>query len=223
LIAKRSSNTAASDVPWLLMRRETSKARTSCFDLAEGVLSIKRYWCQLNIVAAIVAFAIAAPMLTGQTTQSSAHSIPPAPSQSTTQAPPASTSSAQTPEGPPQAVRRTVTVTFNYDFSQYPPCAAKVTKKCIEQFNVWEVSAEKPIFLFTIPVPSGATGVVKDITGTSPTKRVFYTGPHRFGVSAKMPPPDGESNPYQCMVFAQVLPDNAAVPTQAPSSSSPQK
>lgn len=219
---KGSSNAAASDVPWLLRRRETSKVRTRCFDSAEGVLLIKQYSYQMNIVAAILTFAIAGPMLARQTTQSSAPSIPPAPSQSTSQAPTAPTSGAQTPEGPPQTVRRTVTVTFNYDFSKYPPCSATVTKKCIQQFNVWEVSADKPIFLFTIPVPPNATGLVKDITGTSPKKRVFYTGPHRFGVSAKMARPDGESNPYLCMVFAQVLPDNSAIPTQAPGSS-PQK
>jgi hypothetical protein len=199
------------------------RTQIGCLDPAESVLWIKRSSYPVNIVAAILAFAIAAPILADQTKQSSTPSIPPAPSQSTAQAPTAPTSSAQTPEGPPQAVRRTVTVAFNYDFSKYPPCSATVTKKCIQQFNVWEVSADKPIFLFTIPVPVNATGLVKDISGTSPKKRVFYTGPHRFGVSAKMAPPDGESNPYQCMVFAQVLPDTPAVPAQAPSSSSPQK
>jgi hypothetical protein len=161
-------------------------------------------------VVAILAFGIAAPMLARPSTQSSTPSIPPAPKQSAVQAPTQPAATAQTPEEPPQAVRRAVTVTFEYDFSKYPPCSAKVTKKCIQQFNVWEVSALKPIFLFTIPVPPNATGMVNEITGSSPTKRVFFTGPHRFGVSAKMPAPDGESDPYQCMVFAQVLPDNPA-------------
>jgi hypothetical protein len=48
----------------------------------------------------------------------------------------------------------------------------------------------------------------------------FFTGPHRFGVSAKMPAGDGASNPYQCRVFAQVLPDIPAAPSQAPGNSS---
>ena len=118
--------------------------------------------------------------------QSSSPSVPPAPKQSTVQAPAQPASGVQTPEGPPQAVRRTVTVTFDYDFSTYPPCSAKAKKKCIQQFNVYEVSAPKPIFLFTIPVPANAKGMVSGISGSSPNKRVFFTGPHRFGVSAKM-------------------------------------
>jgi hypothetical protein len=88
-----------------------------------------------------------------------------------------SASTVQTPEQPPQAVRRTVTVTFDYNFSKYPPCSAKVTKKCIQRFDVWEVSADKPIFLFTIPIPPNATGIVKGITGSSPEKHIFFTGP----------------------------------------------
>jgi hypothetical protein len=192
------------------------------------VHSIKRSAHRANIVGAILALgvAVAAPMLAHSRTQSStpsSPSIPPAPKQSAGQSPTQAAPAAQTAEGPPQAVRRTVVVTFNYDFSKYPPCSGTVTKKCIQQFNVWEVSATKPIFLYTIPVPPNATGVVTGITGSSPNKRVFFTGPHRFGVSAKMPAPDGESNPYQCMVFAQVLPDNPAAPAEAPRNSPPHK
>ena len=155
--------------------------------------------------------------------QASGKLTPPAPSQSTVQVPTQPASATQTPEGPAQVVQRTVSVTFDYDFSTFPPCSAKVTKKCIQQFKVWEVSAPTPIFLFSIPVSPDAKGLVKGISGTATKKRALFTGPHRFGVSAKMPPPGGESNPYQCMVFAQVLPDNPAAPTQAPGSSSPQK
>ena len=190
--------------------------------------SIKRSAHRANIVGAILAFAVAVagPMLARPRTQSStpsSPSIPPAPKQSADQRATQAAPAGQTTGGPPQAVRRTVVVTFDYDFSKYPPCSAKVTKKCIQQFNVWEVSADKPIFLYTIPVPPNATGLVTGITGASPNKRVFFTGPHRFGVSAKMPAPDGESNPYQCMVFAQVLPDNPTAPAEAPSNSSPHK
>jgi len=189
------------------------------------VLSIKQSGLGKKIFAAF--FAVGATIIVLMPAHSAAQSsgklTPPAPSQSTVQVPTQPASAAQTPEAPPQVVQRTVTVTFDYDFSVFPPCSAKVTKKCIQQFNVWEVSAPKPIFLFSIPVSPDAKGLVKGITGTATKKRALFTGPHRFGVSAKMPPPGGESNPYQCMVFAQVLPDNPAAPTQAPSSSSPQK
>jgi hypothetical protein len=194
---------------------------------AGGVLSIKRNWHRANIAAAIlkltIAVTAAALMPTLTAAQSSGQSTPPAPTPSTVQLPAPPTSSAQTPEQPSQVVQRTVTVTFDYDFSKFPPCSAKVTKKCIQQFDVWEVSAKSPIFLFTIPVPTDAKGPVKGITGSAPKKRPFYTGPHRFGVSAKMPAPGGESDPHQCMVFAQVLPDNAASPVPSPDNSSPQK
>jgi hypothetical protein len=189
------------------------------------VLSIKRLGHGKKIFAVLFAIGgtIIALMPGHLTAQTSGKLTPPAPSQSTIQVPTQPTSAAQTPEVPPQVVQRTVTVTFDYDFSTFPSCSAKATKKCIQQFNVWEVSAPTPIFLFSIPVSPGAKGLVKGITGTATKKRALFTGPHRFGVSAKMPPPGGESNPYQCMVFAQVLPDNPAAPAQAPSSSSPQK
>ncbi|MGB8521811.1 MAG: hypothetical protein WCD43_02500 [Candidatus Acidiferrales bacterium] len=190
-----------------------------------GVLTIKRLGHGKKIFAAFFAIGgtIIALMPAHLAAQASGKLTPPAPSQSTVQVPTQPASATQTPEAPSQVVQRTVSVTFDYDFSAFPPCSAKVTKKCIQQFNVWEVSAPTPIFLFSIPISPDAKGLVKGITGTAPKKRALFTGPHRFGVSAKMAPPGGESNPYQCMVFAQVLPDNPAAPTQAPGSSSPQK
>jgi hypothetical protein len=56
------------------------------------------------------------------------------------------------------SVMRTVTVTFDYDFSRFPACSTKITQKCVQQFNVYEVSAKPPIFLFTVPVPPNAKG-----------------------------------------------------------------
>jgi hypothetical protein len=144
--------------------------------------------------------------------------------------PAASTQSANTatkhldPQQPlqsPQAVMRTVTVKFDYDFSMFPACSAKVTQKCVQQFNVYEVSAKPPIFLFSIPLPRKTKGMVKGITGSAPQKRSLFTGPHRFGVTAKGPGLNYESDPFQSMTFAQVLPDSVAAP--APSKSSPKK
>ena len=187
----------------------------------EHVLLIKRPTCRPRILAAILSFAAAAPMLARA--QSSAKSKPPAPYQVQLQEPTQSASAGQTPDQPSVVVQRTVSVTFNYDFSKFPPCSAKVTKKCIQQFDVWEVSADKPIFLFTVQVPPDARGAAQVISGSAPKKRAFFTGPHRIGVSAKMHAPDGDSDPHQCMVFVQVLPDNSATPPPAPNDPSKQK
>jgi hypothetical protein len=119
------------------------------------------------------------------------------------------------------SVMRTVTVTFDYDFSRFPACSTKITQKCVQQFNVYEVSAKPPIFLFTVPVPPNAKGKMTGIPGSAPKKQSFFTGPHRFGVTAKGPGLNYESDPYQAMTFAEVLPDTAATP--APSNSSPKK
>jgi hypothetical protein len=225
--AKKPFSPAASDVTVVLEAGvECSNVRRSFLDLAEGVLSIKRNRHRVNVASAILKFTVAvtaaALMLADVSAQSSGQSTPPAPTQSAVQAPVQQSSGAQTPEQPPQVVKRNVTVTFDYDFSKFPPCSAKVTKKCIQQFDVWEVSdPAKQVFLFTVPVPPGAKGLVKGITGTSPNKQAYFTGPHRFGVSAKTPAPGGESNPRLCMTFAQVLPDKPASP--ASDSSSPQK
>jgi hypothetical protein len=127
----------------------------------------------------------------------------------------------QQPLQPPQAVMRTVKVKFDYDFSRFSACSAKITQRCVQQFNVYEVSAKPPIFLFSIPLPRKTKGLVKGITGSGPQKRSFLTGPHRFGVTAKGPGLNYESDPYQAMTFAEVLPDSASAP--APSNSSPKK
>ena len=128
---------------------------------------------------------------------------------------------AQVPLQPPQAVMRTIKVKFDYDFSRFPACSAKVTQKCVQEFNVYEVSAKPPIFLFSIPVPPHAKGKMTGITGSAPQKHSFFTGPHRFGVTAKGPGLNYESDPYLAMTFAEVLPDNVAPP--APSNTSPKK
>jgi len=170
--------------------------------------------------ALVLIIAILALMVTSSWAQSGDDSKPPAPTQSSKAAPPPPPD-AQTSSEPAQSVMRTVTVSFNYDFSKFPPCSAAVTKKCIVQFNVYEVSTNKPVFLFSIPVPPNAKGPVNEITGSAPKKHAFFTGPHRFGVSAKMPGANAESDPYLCMTFARVLPDSPA--STAPSNSAPKQ
>jgi hypothetical protein len=200
-------------------------ARKAWLDRVESVLSIKLTGQGKKIFAAVIAIsgAIAALTPAGVAAQSS-KSTAPAPSQSAVQVPTQAASASQAAEQQPQVVQRTVTVTFDYDFSKYPPCSSKVTKKCIQQFNVWEVSdPANEFFLFTVPVPPNAKGIVKGITGTAPKKRSFFTGPHRIGVSAKLSPPSIPTDPLRCMTFVQVLPDNPASSAPAPDNSSPHK
>jgi hypothetical protein len=169
------------------------------------------------IVASIMMLAVL--MAACSRAQSSGESKLPVPTRS---AIPAMTDlSAQKLPQPQQAVMRTVKVKFDYDFSKFPACSAKITKKCVQQFNVYEVSSTPPIFLFSIPVPPNARGKVTGIPGAAPQKQAFFTGPHRVGVTAKGPGLNEESDPYQCMTFVQVLPDNPSAPTS--SNSSPKK
>lgn len=203
------------------------RARRSYLDPADSVLSIKLTGQGKKILAVIAISGAIAALMPARVAAQSSTSRPPAPSQSAVQVPTqAAPASQQAAAQQSQVVQRTVTVTFDYDFSKYPPCSSKITKKCIQQFNVWEVSdPANQVFLFTVPVPPDAKGLVKAITGTSPRKRSFFTGPHRFGVSAKTPEPGprGESDPRLCMAFGQALPDNPASPAPAPDNSSPHK
>jgi len=79
---------------------------------------------------------------------------------------------------------RTVTVTFDYDFRLSPACSPKLTKKCVKQFNVYDISPGVRTKLFSIPVPAGAAGSVKGITGTSPPVPLS-AGKHTLAVTAE--------------------------------------
>jgi hypothetical protein len=99
-------------------------------------------------------------------------------------------SSKQTPQGSQPSSASSlpnshiVTVHFDYDFTKVPACSPKIaTKQCVKQFDVYDVSG-RPFKLFSIPVPAGASGVVKGIVGQSP-RRVFEPGPHVIAVTAE--------------------------------------
>ena len=79
---------------------------------------------------------------------------------------------------------RTVTVAFDYDIRLNPACSAKLTKNCVKQFNVYDISSGGRTKLFSIPVPAGAAGSVKGITGTSPPVPLS-AGKHTLAVSAE--------------------------------------
>lgn len=82
--------------------------------------------------------------------------------------------------------KHTVTVAFDYDFSRTPACSRTVTKACIQQFNVYDISTGEKhrVKLFSIPVTPGETKSVRGITGKSPPL-VFEPGKHQLAVTAQ--------------------------------------
>jgi hypothetical protein len=125
------------------------------------------------------------------------------------QSPPKQTSATQ---AAPASAMHTITVNFNYDFSKTPSCSATVTKSCVQQFNVYDISsgAKSRAKLFSIPAPSGQTGPVKGITGKSPLL-AFEPGKHKLGVTAQM------SNGKESFVEASTTWVEIPVPPKSPS------
>lgn len=101
-----------------------------------------------------------------------------------------------------------VSVTFNYDFRKNLACSPNTTAKtCIKEFNVYDISGGR-YKLFSIPVPAGAHGQVKGITGQGPL-RAFEPGMHFIAVTAESV--NGvESDPASCKTTVQIP---ASVPT----------
>ena len=119
----------------------------------------------------------------------------------------AQSSDTQKGTDPPESgsAMHSITVQFDYDFTKTPACTAKVTKACVQKFDVYDISGDKPYLLFSIPAPPNAQGVMKGITATSP-RMWFAIGRHRIGVSAQMP--DGEkSPPRDCKVIIEIKAD----------------
>jgi hypothetical protein len=59
-----------------------------------------------------------------------------------------------------------ITIQFGYDLTEKPACAANVKATCV-QISVYDISGGKPYFLFAVPVPQNAHGVMKRITASS--------------------------------------------------------
>jgi hypothetical protein len=103
---------------------------------------------------------------------------------------------------PAGAAMHSITLTFDYDFTKTPACSENVKKQCVAKFSVYDISGDKPYFLFSAPVPDGAHGVMKGITATSP-RMLFAVGKHRIAVSAQQP--DGkESSPRDCKTIIEI-------------------
>jgi hypothetical protein len=102
--------------------------------------------------------------------------------------------------------QHTITVTFNYDFTTDNACSATVTKGCLQQFNIYDVTTGTPVKLFSVPAPSAANSAVTGITGTS-ALLPLKSGVHTFGATAQMA--DGtESSPNASTATATVLPSS---------------
>jgi hypothetical protein len=103
---------------------------------------------------------------------------------------------------PVGAAMHSIALTFDYDFTKTPACSEKVKKQCVAKFSVYDISGDKPYFLFSAPVPDGAHGLMKGITVTSP-RMLFAVGKHRIAVSAQEP--DGkESSPHDCKTIIEI-------------------
>jgi hypothetical protein len=76
-----------------------------------------------------------------------------------------------------------VTVRFDYDFRQTPACSPRLTRECVRQFNIYDISSGRRM-LFSIPVSPAAVGSVKGISGTSQPLPIA-AGEHLLGVTAQ--------------------------------------
>ncbi len=97
--------------------------------------------------------------------------------------------------------KRRIIVTFDYNFSLNSACSLTLTKNCVKQFNVYDMTVEGRVKWFSIPVPGGAVGLVKGITGTSPPI-LLPAGEHVVAVTAESA--EGfESDPGMCTARIQ--------------------
>jgi hypothetical protein len=98
--------------------------------------------------------------------------------------------------------KRRIAVTFDYDFRLTPACSLTLTKNCVKQFNVYDMTDEGRMKLFSIPVPADAAGFVRGIAGAS-RPILLPAGEHILAVTAESA--DGlESDSGACATRIQV-------------------
>ncbi len=102
--------------------------------------------------------------------------------------------------------KHTITFTFNYDFTLTPACSPTIAKACVQQFNLYDISAgiTKRAKLMSFPPPADASGFVKGIVVTTPLLP-FKPGKHLLAITAQLSK-GGESDPSQSMIWVQVKP-----------------
>ena len=121
---------------------------------------------------------------------------------------------AQEPPPPDPANVHNVTVKFDYDFTKTPVCSPNTTSNtCIKDFIVYDISHGQ-YKLFTIPAPTGATGVVKGITAEGP-HRTFEPGMHIISVTAENAA-GAESDTSAAKTSVAVKRKDAAAPSATP-------
>ena len=104
----------------------------------------------------------------------------------------------------PKTSMHKIRFTFSYDFRITPPCSPIVKEGCVQQFNFYEISRgiSDRAKLGSMPVPAGATGLVKGITATT-EPFLFTSGRHMVAVSAQMA--DGsESDLSRCTKIIKI-------------------
>jgi hypothetical protein len=100
--------------------------------------------------------------------------------------------------------RHTIKFTFDYDFGITPACSAEVKKGCVQQFNFYDISGgfATRVKLGSLPVPTGAKGLVRGISFTT-ERRLFSPGKHMVAVSAQLA--DGmESEVSRCSAIVKI-------------------
>jgi hypothetical protein len=103
----------------------------------------------------------------------------------------------------------TIAVRFDYDFRVTPACTSQVTKHCVQQFVVYDISSgattRERYKLFSVPLPPSPTGMVHGISGAG-APRDFYSGQHLLGVTALGPATtaNNESNPQTCATWITI-------------------
>jgi hypothetical protein len=101
------------------------------------------------------------------------------------------------------STKRIVSVTFDYDFTKNPACSPTILTGCIARFNVYDVGPGKPVKLFSIPAPTGAYSLTKDIAGKSQPLTIGR-GNHTLAASAQMS--SGEESSMQECTTGTILP-----------------
>jgi hypothetical protein len=94
------------------------------------------------------------------------------------------------------STKHVVSVTFDYDFTNTTACSQTILMGCIAQFNVYDIGSGKPVKLFSIPAPTGAHSLTRDIVGKSQPIDIGG-GKHVLAVSAQMSTGE-ESNMQEC-------------------------